>query len=237
MERRVVLQTADQCIYSIKDTNLDFYLVIPNSKKVSIVLGIFPDMNDNDVKTLPKDTDKVIVVPVINSQILTNANHLDTVSFKYLDNVLSYLINAVYKILTHNRLEVDKKILLNNHSSYSNFNDKYIEKYEGRVELYNLIPKEDSEPVNSTDDLFEPVSATTVIPTFKPSEPMFKNVNVDNKNDTSIMEQTNMGLYEDSSSSSNSLVSDDNKEPGFISYILLGVLGAVVLLVILYMVL
>ena len=122
MERRVILQSAEQCIYLVKDTNLDFYMVIPNSKKVSIVLGLFPDMNENDVKTLPKDNDKVVVIPVINSQILTNANHLDTVSFKYLDNVLSYLINSTYKILTHNRLEVEKKILLNNHSLYSNFN-------------------------------------------------------------------------------------------------------------------
>ena len=94
MERRVVLQTSDQCIYFIKDTNLDFYIVIPNSKRVSIVLGIFPDVSENDINSLPKESDKVIVVPVINGQILTNANHLDTVSFKYLDNVLSYLINA-----------------------------------------------------------------------------------------------------------------------------------------------
>lgn len=235
MERRVVLQTGEQCIYLIKDTNLDFYLIIPNSKKVSIVLGLFPDMNDNDVKTLPKDADKVVVVPVINSQILTNANHLDTVSFKYLDNVFSYLINATYKILTHNRLEVDKKILLNNHSLYSNFNDKYIEKYQGRVELYNLIPKHNPEPIVSTKEVFEPVSSTTVIPTFKPSEPMFKNASVENKSGDVIEEQIDPILYDEP------VVREPdanvNKDPGFISYILLGVMSAVVLLVILYMVL
>ena len=235
MERRVILQSAEQCIYLVKDTNLDFYMVIPNSKKVSIVLGLFPDMNENDVKTLPKDNDKVVVIPVINSQILTNANHLDTVSFKYLDNVLSYLINSTYKILTHNRLEVEKKILLNNHSLYSNFNDKYIEKYQGRVELYNLIQKQSSEPVMSNKEIFEPVSATTVIPAFKPSEPMFKNVTNDNKTTDSIEEEIEPILYDEPVVKSSDV--KDNKEPGFISYILLGVLIAVISLVFLYMIL
>lgn len=235
MERRVILQTAEQCIYLVKDTNLDFYMVIPNSRKVSIVLGLFPDVTENDVKTLPKDNDKVVVIPVINSQILTNANHLDTVSFKYLDNVLSYLINSTYKILTHNRLEVEKKILLNNHSLYSNFNDKYIEKYQGRVELYNLIQKQSSEPVMSNKEIFEPVSATTVIPAFKPSEPMFKNVTNDNKTTDSIEEEIEPILYDEPVVKSSDV--KDNKEPGFISYILLGVLIAVISLVFLYMIL
>ena len=235
MERRVILQTAEQCIYLVKDTNLDFYMVIPNSRKVSIVLGLFPDVTENDVKTLPKDNDKVVVIPVINSQILTNANHLDTVSFKYLDNVLSYLINSTYKILTHNRLEVEKKILLNNHSLYSNFNDKYIEKYQGRVELYNLIQKQSSEPVMSNKEIFEPVSATTVIPAFKPSEPMFKNVTNDNKTTDRIEEEIEPILYDEPVVKSSDV--KDNKEPGFISYILLGVLIAVISLVFLYMIL
>ena len=234
MERRVVLQTSDQCIYFIKDTNLDFYIVIPNSKRVSIVLGIFPDVGDNDIKSLPKESDKVIVVPVINGQILTNANHLDTVSFKYLDNVLSYLINASYKVLTHNKLEVDKKILLNNHSMYSNFNNKYIEKYQGRVELYNLIQKSNPDVGTVSTEVFEPVSATTVIPTFKPVEPMFENSNSSN----SVLDTLEDSVYSDVSSDKEvPVVSGDNKEPGFVSYILLGVLSAVVLLVLLYMVL
>lgn len=234
MERRVVLQTSDQCIYLIKDTNLDFYMVIPNSRRVSIVLGIFPDVGDNDIKSLPKESDKVIVVPVINGQILTNANHLDTVSFKYLDNVLSYLINASYKVLTHNRLEVDKRILLNNHSMYSNFNNKYIEKYQGRVELYNLIQKSNPEITNVSTEVFEPVSATTVIPTFKPVEPMFKNSDSSN----SVLDELEASVYSDVSIEREvPVVSGDNKEPGFVSYILLGVLSAVVLLVLLYMVL
>lgn len=234
MERRVVLQTSDQCIYFIKDTNLDFYMVIPNSKRVSIVLGIFPDVSDNDIKTLPKEEDKVIVVPVINGQILTNANHLDTVSFKYLDNVLSYLINASYKVLTHNKLEVDKKILLNNHSMYNNFNNKYIEKYQGRVELYNLIQKSNPDVGTVSTEVFEPVSATTVIPTFKPVEPMFENSNSYN----SVLDTLEASVYSDVSSDKEApVVSGDNKEPGFVSYILLGVLSAVVLLVLLYMVL
>ena len=46
-----------------------------------------------------------------NNEILTKANQLDTVSFKYLDGVFSYLINVSYKVLTYNKIEVDSKIL------------------------------------------------------------------------------------------------------------------------------
>ena len=60
MERKVILQTSEQCIYYIKDTSLEFYLIIPNNKEVSIVLGLFPEVNEGIVKTLPFEKDKAI---------------------------------------------------------------------------------------------------------------------------------------------------------------------------------
>ena len=234
MERVVIAQNSEQCIYLIKDTNLDFYLIIPNNRQVSIVLGLFPNITENIVKTLPKDSDKVIVIPVINNQLLTSANHLDTVSFKYLDSVLSYLINTSYKILTHNKLKVNSKILLNNHSSYNNFNQKFIEKYKERVELYNLVSKPTVSSI-PTESIFEPVSETTIIPTFKPTEPLFKNNQSTNKLDDSIKDSVTPILNNEEAVNKPEI--NDTHEPGFVSYILLGVLAAVVALVILYMVL
>lgn len=234
MERIVILQDSTQCIYLLKDTNLDFYLVIPNSRQVSIVLGIFPEVTESIVRSLPKQTDKVIVIPVINNQILTNANHLDNVSFKYLDNVFSYLINVSYKMLTHNKLVVNNKILINNHSLYENFNNKYIEKYQGRVELYNLIDKSiPTEIPTPNHSIFEPISATTTIPTFTPKEPLFKEQNT-NSSDT-IKDEIEPILYDEPVITSSD--KEGKKDPGFISYVLLGVLVAVLSLVFLYMIL
>ena len=234
MERIVISQDTTQCIYLLKDTNLDFYLVIPNSRQVSIVLGIFPDVTESIVKSLPKQTDKVIVIPIINNQILTSANHLDNVSFKYLDNVFSYLINVSYKMLTHNKIVVNNKILINNHSLYENFNNKYIEKYQGRVELFNLIDKSiPTEVPTSNQNIFEPISATTTIPAFTPKDPPFKD-QISKSNDN-LEEEIDPILYDEPVITSPD--KEGKKDPGFISYVLLGVLVAVISLIFLYMIL
>ena len=228
MEQQIISKTKEQCVFLMKETNLDFYFIIPNSKQVSIVLCIFPDVNENVIKTLPTEQDKAIVIPIISNQILTSANHLDTTSFKYLDNVLSYLINVSYKILTRNNLIVDKKILLNNHSLYENFNNQYIEKYKDRVELYNLISKPKS---NINQNIFEPIPEQL----FKPVEPPFKNIPTTTTNSDVIEELVDPILSDEPVVTSSE--KKENHEPGFVSYILLGVLVAVISLVFLYMIL
>lgn len=232
MEQKIISKTEDQCIYFMKDTNLDFYLIIPNSKQISIVLGLFPDVKESIIKTIPKEKDKAIVIPVINNQILTSANHLDTTSFKYIDSVLSYLINVSYKILTHNKLSVDSKILLNNHSSYENFNKQYLQKYPGRVELYNLFPKTVGfTNVNQNgEENFKQYSEST----FKPVEPMFKQANAITSLDD--IEDMAEPILDNESVTTNSNAKE-GREPGFVSYVLLGVLVAVITLIFLYMML
>ncbi len=229
MEQKTILKNEEQCIYLIKETNLDFYVIIPNKKEVSILLGLFPNITEQIVKTMPKESDKAIVIPVINEQILTNANHLDGPSIKYLDGILSYLINFSYKLLTHNNIKVNQKILLNNHTSYINFNTQYIEKYQGRVELYDLTPKK-----NPNTPIFEP---TEELPTkeFKPVEPPFNNNQTPNRNTDDLEELVDPILYDEPVITSPE--KKDSKEPGFVSYVLLGVLLAIISLVFLYLIL
>lgn len=205
MEQKIISKTEEQCIYLIEDTNLNFYLTIPNNKNLSIVLGLFSNITDEIIKSLPKQTDKALVVPVINNEILTRANQFEPTSFKYLDSVLSYLINISYKLLTHNKIEVNSKILLNNHSSYENFNNKFIEKYQGRVELHNLIQKQEPTPVVS---------------------PTINNI-----------EETVAPIVTEEPVTSPNPTPQASHEPGFVSYVLLGVLVAVISLVFLYLIL
>lgn len=227
MEQRIISKTEEQCIYLFKETNLDFYLIIPNYKQVSIVLGIFPNITEEVIKTLPKEKDKAIVIPVINDQILTNANQLEPNSFKYLDNIFSYLINTSYKILTYNQLGVNSKILLNNHSSYDTFNQKYIEKYQGRVELYNLIQKTEPKPTIN-QNIFEPKEP------FKPVSQPFQPQPTSSSVDT-LEEAIDPILYDEPVIASPE--KREAREPGFVSYVLLGVLVAVMSLVFLYLML
>lgn len=228
MEQKMIYKTSEQYIFLIKENNLDFYLIIPNNKQISIVLGLFSDVNEEMLKNLSNENDKAIVVPVINEQILTSANHLDTTSFKYLDSILSYLINISYKILTGNKLSVNSKILINNNPLYENFNSKYLEKYNGRVELYNLTKK-----IDTTKSIFTATEEVSQ-PVFKPVEPPFQNQTNNNSKD-SIEEDIEPILYDEPVITSSDM--KDTKEPGFVSYVLLGVLIAVISLVFLYMIL
>lgn len=228
MEQKMIYKTSEQYIFLIKENNLDFYLIIPNNKQISIVLGLFSDVNEEMIKNLSNESDKAIVVPVINEQILTSANHLDTTSFKYLDSILSYLINISYKILTGNKLSVNSKILINNNPLYENFNSKYLEKYNGRVELYNLTKK-----IDTTKSIFTATEEVSQ-PVFKPVEPPFQNQTNNNSKD-SIEEDIEPILYDEPVITSSDM--KDTKEPGFVSYVLLGVLIAVISLVFLYMIL
>lgn len=207
MEQRIISKTNEQCTFLIKDTNIEFYLVIPNNKQINILLGLYKDVNDEMIAKLPVEQDKAIVVPVINNQILTNANLLDVTSLKYLDGVLSYLINTSYKILTFNHLEVSNKILLNNNPSLANFNKQYASNYQGRVELYTRAlpqtqaPIQDIQPVNMPN-----VTNDNVTPTTTPTP----------EEENALMKR---------------------RDPGFVSYVLLGVLVAVISLVFLYLIL
>lgn len=232
MEQKIIYKTEERCIFFMKDTNLDFYLVIPNNKQVSIVLGIFPNITEQVIKTLPTEKDKAIVIPVINEQILTSANHLDPTSFKYIDSVFSYLINISYKILTHNNLTVNQKILLNNHSLYENFNQKYIEKYQTRVELYNLFQKTTNTP---NKNIFESIPQSDPKPEFKPVEPPFTPKPTNNNKADDLEEVIDPILYDEPVITSPE--KKDSHEPGFVSYVLLGVIVAVISLVFLYMIL
>ena len=96
--------------------------------------------------------------------------------------------------------------------------NEYIKKYQGRVELYDLFPKAS---VNQS------LEVNNSVESFKPAEVPFKDNNVLDNNSNQVMEP----IIEDKPNINN------NKEPGFVSYVLLGVLVAVLSLVFLYMLL
>ena len=103
MEQAVVEKSERRFIYLIKDNNIEFYLIIPNNKNVSMVLNIIEDVNKEKVKKIIEFNDKVLVIPVLNSNIIA---YLKTVSsnFNQADNYFSNLINLTYNILKHNNI-------------------------------------------------------------------------------------------------------------------------------------
>ena len=126
----------------------------------------------------------------------------------------------MYQILNYNHVKVNEKVLLNNHSLYENFNNKYIERYNNRVELYNLM-----KPVEELHETIEkqPIEETALETVPEPIDNSLPLTNQPEEQNNEILENTN--------------VKKRVRELGFVSYVLLGVLVAVISLVFLYLML
>ncbi len=212
MEQKVIEKSQERCIFLIHESNFDFYLIIPNSKKVNLVLTIFQNIQDEQIRIFPFYQDKAIVAPIVDSRILTGLKENQENFFQYFDKFLSNLINVTYQILTYNHIEVDFKILFNNDLSYIEFNRWYTKKYNGRVELIQL--ETTPQPVKKE---VQTEASLTSTPTLK--EETLSTID---------------SLPPDDLSENNTVSSTKEKEPGFVSYVLLGVVVAVISLIFLY---
>ena len=224
MEQKVILKTRERCIFLIRESKIDFYLVIPNSKKVSLVLGIFQNIQEEMVKNITNYSDKAIVLPILSEQVLEGVKTNQSSCFEYLDRFLSVLINSSYKILSFNHIEVSEKILLHNNSEYNSFNQWFQEKYHGRIELTNLASQPQPSFTNPKTSESNPLAQATFTNQVETS-----NIKTENNKD--------MNRPENNLSNENVSKKESNtKEPGFVSYVLLGVVVAVVSLVFLYLI-
>lgn len=215
MEQFEIERKGTRFTYLIKDNNIEFYLIIPNNNRVSIVLNIMEAINNDKVKNIPEFMDKVLVIPVLNQNII---NYLKTPapSYNQSDNYFSNLINTSYKILTHNKISVEPLVFLNNDTSFGNFNTYFVNKFNGRVSLIDLNISNQN------------ISSTIISPV---------NQVIKEKKD---LPQGLEDIYNEKitlKSESNSKKDDNKKEPGFVSYVLLGVMIAILSLIFLYMLL
>ena len=209
MEQKVIMKESNKCIYLLRDNNISFYLIIPRSKEVNLVLGIFDNIDDNNVINIKNIPDKSIVVPIIDKNILEGAKTGKEECYKYIDNLFSILINTAYKILTYNKIEVNNKIILDYNMKYSSFNNWYIPQYKERIELIDLnLHPDNTIPKPQINDVKESRVLEDTLPDIKAKE----------LNNNDIL---NNNKYASAG--------------GFISYVLLGVIVAVISLVILYM--
>ena len=215
MEQFEIERKGTRFTYLIKDNNIEFYLIIPNNNRISIVLNIIEAINNDKIKNIPEFMDKVLVIPVLNQNII---NYLKTPASSYnqADNYFSNLINTSYKILTHNKITVEPLVYLNNDTLFSNFNTYFVNKFNGRVSLINLNIS--NQNISST--ISSPVNRV-----------------IEEKKD---LPQGLDDIYNEEitlKSESISKKDDNKKEPGFVSYVLLGVMIAILSLIFLYMLL
>lgn len=214
MNKRVIEQNPNRNIFLIQDGKLSFYLIIPNSYVMNITIGLFENINDEAIKLIPNHKDKAIVVPVVNNQILSRMNVIGSNEYNYMDKLISYLINTSYNILSRYQWKINNEIYLNQNVSFTNFNNEYLKNKRGRVFPIDLFPKEE---VKVEAPVVNNVAENNIV----------NNQNVDMP--TEVMNEA--PLQEEFTPKKRV------REPGFVSYVLLGVIVAVMSLVFLYMIL
>lgn len=214
MVQRMILKTQDKCIYEIGEKNLKFYLLIPNAQKVFLTICLMENPTDVSIQKIIQEPNKVLVVPMVESNILSSVSLNQEEAFRYLDQYISELINLSHQILVYNHIEVENVVYFNS-VLFPNFEKWFIQKYQGRVASVK-INYQSSEKVNPIIQEPDTIDNTMTLAA-SISQNQGTDISLaDEKKDTEIQEKTH--------------------EFGFVSYVLLGVIVAVVSLVFLYLI-
>lgn len=228
MEQRKILELNKHDIYLLSDNNIAFYIGIPkvtefNSVNISIDLKDNFDkinINKNDIvyvkdelSNIYQDIDSeniTLITPIFYNDILQRIKTEPKEGlFSYLDKCLSYIINNAHKVLVENNIQVNSKIVIVKNDKFANFINWFSARYSSRVDT-----KQYSELLGDFTSIIPVVNTDNII-----SVPTEK-VSADNNSVSGV--QTNL---------------KESHSTGFISYVLLGVIGIVITLVILYMLL
>ncbi len=226
MNQSLVVKLNNTTIYLINDKNISYYLSIPNSStnKVNIAVNIMSGLNNSNISSIYSKFDNpniCLISPIFQDNVYGQILNLNEQAFSYADKCISYLINTVYKILSTNNIAIDSKIKLIKNNTYISFEEWFAKRYQDRVET--LIYQDNTNITNN------PQTSN------QPTPPIQSNSNITNHEQekaTSILDDTQDIV---TSTKEEKPTPNEQKDLGFVSYVLLGVVVAVVSLVILYL--
>lgn len=212
MVQRMVLKAQEKCIYEIEDKDLKFYLLIPNTQKVFLTVYIMEGPTDLSIQKIMQDPDKVLVIPVLESKLFSSVLANQAEGFNYLDKYVSSLINLAHQILVYNHVIVENVVYFNS-PILPNFEKWLIQKYQGRVvgTVVNYRANEEVSPAILEGNV------------------------VDHTMTLSNSLDQDVSLEKDLKDVDSSLEGNEKHDFGFVSYVLLGVVVAVISLVFLYL--
>lgn len=203
MEQIKIEGNEKRFIYLIREGDIQFYMLIPNCRKVNLLFSIFEHPTNEQVQSMELVLDKVVLVPVVAEQIMTGIKKNQEIYFEYLDKIVSLVINLAYKILTHNHIEIDSLIYYHHAPEYAMFYEWFQKKYQDRVAPISVVGQT-------------------------------KSVNLEEQNDSLKVQSTDLEQSPPKVEKKSSEKIENGA--GFVSYVLLGVLVAVVSLVFLYLI-
>ena len=214
MVQRMILKTQDKCIYEIEEKKLKFYLLIPNAKKVFLTICLMENPTDVSIQKIIQEPNKVLVIPMVESNILSSVLSNQEEAFHYLDQYISGLINLSHQILVYNHIEVENVVYFNS-VLFPNFEKWFIQKYQGRVASVK-INYQSSEKISPVIQKPDTIDNTMTLAA---------SISQNQGTDVPLVDEEKV-----------SEVQENSHDFGFVSYVLLGVIVAVVSLVFLYLI-
>lgn len=236
MNQALVSNLDNKKIFLVNDEKIPFYISIPDEGELTIAINLLNDpdqinlsKNNNleeiknrveDIYTKYPQNNIAVVTPIIDSAIMNGVkDNTDPKFTAFLHQAIGHIINKSYATLKSNNKGVYQKIKLINNETYKAFNEKFSSMYSARIELTSF----DEEPIKKFD------TQTNIPQTpIGPTEEVLANT-------TSIA--LDDAYEEDTSDNNDNNATNRNKEPGFVSYVLLGVIVAVISLIGLYLLL
>lgn len=202
-------------IYLIKTQSYSYYIIIPIKQQVRVLLDIRENVSVDKIIETPVLNDMAVLVPVINEGIF---NYLKAPQNSYSQGTdyFSAILSNASGLLRHNRKVVELVALFNNNDSISNFINYFVSNFP------NVIQKSDR-------DLLRGEIVGSVV----------NNASMMNQGvvgaDVPLVDPNAAVYNEPAKEVTNESTTNKNGEPGFVSYVLLGVVIAIVSLVFLYM--
>ena len=235
MNQTLVSTIGNKNIFLVSDEKIPFYISIPEEQNVSIVINLLdnPDEVNTSKANMAEIPNKVteinnkfvgegiaVVTPIIDTQIMTGVKENTNPQYiSFLNQSIGYIINKAYDCLKQNGKSLYQQIKLNNNETYRAFNEKFASMYPDRIELGKYDETITNTFVNQSN-----IPVTPIAP--------------DNQE---LANTTNIGLDEAYTEVNETPVEEKGKtktkEPGFVSYVLLGVIVAILSLVGLYLLL
>lgn len=229
-------------VYYVKDNTISYYLSVPKITNTHITIEIKKnldryDFSKNDtlwvkenVIAYYKEIDNIsncFILPMFNEQMLNIMGDTNINNYVYAEKIITYLINSVYTLLTNNKINPFKEIILVKNDQFLTFINYFKAKYGSRIICTTLLELLQSSNVKLGD--------------YKKIETENMNFVVGNNNEQQLQVQVDKNDIKDMEKESinNNYYKEPEPSPasgGYVAYYLLGFVSILVTLFILYLV-
>ncbi len=156
MDIKLLIELNKHNIYLVKTDLVSYYIGVPknspNGTNISIEIkskmGNY-NLDENDemwvmenIKNTYNYIDEyniTLVLPILNNDILSILEKMDSNRFDAIDRIISHIINSSFQILSKNNIIVDPSVILINNDKYKTFINWFLAKYHGRVICKNML--------------------------------------------------------------------------------------------------